>query len=227
MPVAPPTRLRKLIDLQAQTYARIGTAEADELMPAAETYDRWFRMEGLPAIEALLVIDKGRWTDKGGPGAIPAAGRIVEQGASKYLLQPVTDWTLEHFPGFWQAGHALWRLNREMIMLPNPRRTDILEAEGNQIAGYQRAEISAWQDHIARHRRHVERFVHAAMTQGWTTAQFLQNMTAPDGHVVGFRYGNSDLSWREHLRRYTVGRPRMMAAAAVEWRMRNTPGVKP
>jgi len=49
-------------------------------------------------------------------------------------------------------------------------------------------------------------------------------MTAPDGHVVGFRYGNADLSWSEHLRRFTVGRPHMMAAAAVEWRMKHAPG---
>lgn len=224
MPLAAPPRLRKLIELQARQYAAIGTAKAAELLPAADNYDTWFLEQAIPAIEALLVIERGKWTEKGGPGSIPAAGRIVEEGAARYLLQPVTDWTLQHFPEFWQAGFDLWRLNREMLLLPTPKRINILEPEAAQIAGYQRAELSAWQDHIARHRRHIERFVHAAGVQGWTRAEFIRNLTAPDGHIVGFRYGNADLSWREHLRRYTAGRPRMMAAAAVEWRMRNAPG---
>ena len=224
MPVVNRPRLKKLTDLMIRRYARIGAEEGPELMPAAENYDTWFRTQALPAIEALLVIERGRWTEKAGPGAIPAAGRIVEEGASKYLMQPVTDWTLQHFRTFWTDGYDLWRLNREMALLPTPKRINVTEPEGNQIAGYQRVELSAWQDHIVRHRRHVERMVHAACVQGWTTAQFLQNMTAPDGHVVGFRYGNADLSWSEHLRRFTVGRPRMMAAACVEWRMRNAPG---
>ncbi len=223
MPVVNRPRLKKLTDLMIRRYARIGDEEGPELMPAAENYDTWFRTQALPAIEALLIIERGKWTEKAGPGSIPAAGRIVEEGASKYLMQPVTDWTLQHFRTFWTDGYDLWRLNREMALLPTPRRIEMSAAEGLQIAGYQRAELSAWQDHIVRHRRHVERMVHAGCVQGWTTEQFVKNMTAVDGHVVGFRYGNADLSWREHLRRYTVGRPRMMAAACVEWRMRNAP----
>ncbi len=224
MPVAASPRLRKLVDLMLRQYARIGVEERAELMPAAENYDTWFRTQALPAIEALLIIERGKWTEKGGPEAIPRAGRIVEEGCARYLLKPVTDWTLQHFREFWTAGHSLWRLNREMMLLPTPKRIDLRREEADQIAGYKRAEISAWQDHAIRHRRHVERMVHAACVQGWTTAQFSQNMTAPDGRVVGFRYGNADLSWREHLRRFTVGRPHMMAAAAVEWRMRHAPG---
>lgn len=223
--IAAPARLRKLLDLMARIYDRIGRAEAGEILPgAAENYDVWFRTEGIAAIEATQAVAVGgRWTADSPPESIPAAGRLVEEAAARYILAPVTDWTLQHFPEFWRAGHALWRLNREVVMLPTPKRINLLEPEINAIADYQRAEISAWQDHIARHRRHVERFVHSARVQGWTREMFLANMTAPDGHTVGFRYGNADLSWYEHLRRYTVGRPHMMAAAAVEWRMKNAP----
>jgi len=222
--IAAPARMRKLVDLMIRRYARIGVAEADELLPVADAYDKVFRAEVVQAIEALLVIERGHWTEKAGPESIPKAGRLVEAVVGKALFGPVTDYTVRHFPEFWQAGYDLWRLNREIILLPTPRRIEMSAAEGLQVAGYQRAELSAWQDHIVRHRRHVERMVHAGCVQGWTTEQFVKNMTAVDGHVVGFRYGNADLSWREHLRRYTTGRPHMMAAAAVEWRMRHAPG---
>jgi hypothetical protein len=222
--IASRPRLKKLTDLLIRRYARIGVAEAAMLTPAADAYDKVFKAEVVPAIEALLMIERGHWTEKAGPSAIPAAGRIVEAAAGRVIFAPVTDYTVRYFPAFWQAGYDLWRINREMTLLPTPKRLDMTAAEGLQVAGYQRAELSAWQDHIVRHRRHVERFVHAAGVQGWTTAQFIHNMTAPDGHIVGFRYGNADLSWAEHLRRFTTGRPRMMAAACVEWRMRNAPG---
>lgn len=222
--IAPPTRMRKLVELLIRQYDKIGRAEMDELLPAAAAYDKAFRGEALPAILATLTIERGHWSEKSGPLVIPAAGRIVESLAGKALFQPVTEYTVQHFPEFWQAGFDLWRINREMAMLPTPRRIEMSAAESLQVAGYQRAELSAWQDHIARHRRHVERFVHAGCSQGWTTDQFLQNMTAQDGHIVGFRYGNSDISWHEHLRRFAVGRPHMLAAAAVEWRMRNAAG---
>lgn len=218
--IAVNTRLKKLTDLLIRQYLRIGVAEADELLPAADNYDTWFRTQALVAIERGLIVEKGHYTEKGGPNAITAAGRLVETAASKYILQPVTDWTLQHFVGFWREGYGLWRLNREMLLLPTPAKIITVKPEMDRIAGYQRAEISAWLGHIAKHRRHVERFVHAATVQGWTQQQFLENMTAPDGHIVGFRYGNADLSWHEHLRRYTVGRPHILAAAAVEWRMK-------
>lgn len=225
--VVSPRKLLKLADLMARAYARIGAAARAELLPAADNYDLWFTRDAVPQIERNIAVDVGgRWTEKAGPNAIPAAGRIVEEGCSKYIIQPVVDWTLEHFIEFWQEGYGLWRLNREMMLLPTPRRVVMTPAEGDAVAGYQRAEISAWQDHLARHRRHVERFVHAACVQGWTRDLFVRNMTAPDGHTVGFRYGNADLSWHEHIRRYVVGRPHMMAAAAVEWRMKNSPGAR-
>lgn len=222
--VAPPRRISALLALAERAYARVGASARGELLPAADNYDLWFTRDAVPAIERNVVVGLGgRWTEEGGPNAIPAAGRIVEEGCARYILRPVTDWTLEHFAEFWQAGYPIWRINRDMLRMPTPRRIDIAPAEADQIAGYQRAEISAWQDHAVRHRRHVERFVHAACVQGWTREQFLANMTAPDGHIVGFRYGNSDISWREHIRRYVTGRPRMLAAACVEWRMRHAP----
>lgn len=221
----PPTKLRKLLSLYSRLYLSVGMREAGEVMPAADNYDTWFRTEGVRAIEALVVVRRGRWTTEGSdPNAGVKAGRLVAEAAARFIVDPVTRWSVAHFPEFWRAGWQLWRLNREMFYLPTPRRVAFLEPEIAQVNGYTRGEVAAWQDHVERHRRHVERFVLAALTQGWTTEQFVANMTARDGHIVGFRYGNADLSWHEHLRRYTRGRARMLAQAALEWRTRNSRG---
>ncbi|MFO7957633.1 MAG: hypothetical protein R6X33_11110, partial [Candidatus Brocadiia bacterium] len=184
----------------------------------ADIYDEWFRDEFVPWLEGQITIRKGAWAlEEDSPGAVVAAGKRIQRVATQTLVGLVNEWSAQHFPEFYRVGLYLWEINQQIVGIdPDPVEAD--EDDANVVGATISSEVAAWQQHVAKHVRHVERLVDNGLKRGWTTEQFLDRMTAPDGHIVGFMYGNARLSWQEHLRRYAVGRPKVLAQTALERR---------
>ena len=211
----------KILDLLADyhdIYADVGTDVQGELTEAADIYAEWFLDKFIPWLESQIVISKGAWTlEADSPQVVVAAGKKVQQAAAQTLVSLVSEWSSTHFPDFYKAGLYLWQINQEMLDI-NPGPVEVTDDDANVVGATIASEVSAWQDHVNRHQRHVERLVDNGLRRGWTTDQFIERMTAPDGNIVGFMYGNARLSWHEHVRRYVVGRPRILAQTALERR---------
>lgn len=217
MPAASEEILSLLRDYH-DIYADVGQNVQDELMEAAEIYDEWFHDEFIPWLEGQITISKGAWVlEADSPATVVAAGKRIQRMATQTLVSLVSEWSAQHFPEFYQVGLYLWQINQEIVGI-DPDPVEATEDDANVVGATISSEVAAWQDHIARHVRHVERLVDNGLKRGWTTEQFVEHMTAPDGHIVGFMYGNARLSWHEHLRRYVVGRPKVLAQTALERR---------
>jgi len=222
-----PAKFLKLTRIYLDKYTAI-PEEADQsaLLAIAAEYDAWFRDMAVPYIESLLVIDGGVWQPN--PEAPAAAGRFIKDGAATIIVDGVSRWLTDdgdnandqpRIADYYIRGLELWRLNLEMQGQPFPRKLKLTDIDLAIIDSYYRAFVDTQQDHLARHERHMRRAVHTATMEGWTTERFLDSTTAPDGHIVGFRYGNASYSWHEHLRRFGKGKMRMMAQIAQQSRM--------
>ena len=219
MALPSPERVVKLTGIYLDRYESLARNAPREPMEAAALYDEWFRTTFRQSLESLLVIQGGKWTGaKDASAVIRQAGMLVENGVTQILGDVVAQWITENYPKFWQAGLELWRINKELQGINPPRTVKPTAREADQVQVLAASELATMQDHIARHRRQVERSVGAGIARGWTTDRFIQGMTAPDGHIVGFMYGNSRYSWYEHIRRMIVGRSRMVAQSANEYR---------
>jgi hypothetical protein len=219
MPMPKPDRVVKLVNIYLDRYESVSKTAPKEPMNAAEVYDSWFNGIFRVSLESLLVIKGGQWTAaKEAAGIIRQAGLVVSSGASEILGLVVSDWVTENYPKFWRRGLDLWSLNMEIAGKNPPRSIVITPAEIDQATLLATTEIATMQDHIIRHRRHIERMVGAGIARRWTTERFMQACTCPDGHIIGYSYGNSRYSWYEHMRRMVVGRSRMIAQSANEFR---------
>lgn len=222
-----PTRLLKLTRIYLDRYTAIPSpADMEALLYLSDLYDGWFRDTAVPYIESLLTITGGVWQPA--PDVPAAAGRFIKDGCARIIIDGVSRWLTEdgdnandlpRIADYFLQGLDMWRLNLEAMGRPFPRTLKLTPAELDVIQGYLAAFVSTKQDHLARHGRHMRRAVHTAMMEGWTTERFLTAVTAPDGHIVGFRYGNASYSWYEHLRRFSRGKMRMMAQIAQQGRM--------
>jgi len=214
-----PDRIVKLTGIYLNRYESIPGSAPKEPLIAADSYDKWFNGMFRQSLESLLVIKGGRWAGaKEAAGIIRQSGLIVENGAAEILGLAVSDWVTANYPKFWLQGLELWKINKEMQGINPPRKVAVTVQESDHVVMLATTEIATMQDHLARHRRHIERMVGAGIARQWTTDRFMQAMTCPDGHIVGFSYGNSRYSWYEHMRRMIVGRSRMVAQSANEYR---------
>ena len=212
--------IRKMVRQYCDTYYDIGKPDQDILLSIADIYDTRFVDEFIPWLETRLTIQSGVWqlTDNSTDVIVEAGRQVVKLGADS-IIRLVTDWSLEHFPEYWLEGIDLVRLNQKILGASQLDKRNFKAGEPEYISTVIRSEISAWQDHLQRHRRQIERNVQQGMSREWTTERFLEVCTCPDGHIIGFMYGNARLSWREHLRRYGKSRPRIMAQTVLERRL--------
>ena len=214
-----PDKVVKLAGIYLDRYESIPDRASKKPLEMAEIYDGWFNGIFRQSLESILIIKGGRWAGaKEAAGIIRQVGLIVENGIAEILGLAVSDWVTENYPKFWMDGLGLWKINRELEGFNPPRKVEMTPQEVDHVTMLATTEIATMQDHIARHRRHVERMVGAGIARQWTTDRFMQSMTSPDGHIVGFSYGNSRYSWHEHMRRMVVGRSRMVAQSANEYR---------
>jgi len=212
--------IRKMVQEYLDTYYEIGKADQKALLSIADIYDTRFIDEFIPWLESRLTIAGEVWqlTDNSTDVIVEAGRQVVKLGADS-LIRLVSDWSIEHFPEYWIKGIDLVRLNQKILGADRLDKRKMKKGEPEYISTVIRSEISAWQDHLQRHRRQIERNVQQGMARGWTTQRFLEVCTCPDGHIIGFMYGNARLSWREHLRRYGKSRPRIMAQTVLERRL--------
>jgi hypothetical protein len=224
----PSPRTPVLVRIYLDRYLRVGEKDRAELLETAAVYDRWFIGEFVPWLEKQLTVKAGAWQqDDLALAAIPAAALRIKDAATTMLLRPAVEWMAVHFRDYWREGWELWRLNRDIANLPTPRRLTMTQAEASQIASYVQRELDAWTTHVDRHTRQVTRAIGQACSMNRTTADFITACTSPDGHVIGFPQGASRYSWHEQIRRFVVGRPRLLAQAAVEYRAARMPEWRP
>ena len=206
----------RLVPEYLDLYYSIGVDEREALLEVADIFDQRFINEFIPYLEGMLTVSRNIWQMDNATDIIVKSGRKAKELGSQ-IVDLVTTWTTDNFPVFYKQGLELWNINLRMLD-ELPHRVKLEKSEPDLIASIIRAEVSAWQDHLVRHVRQVERYVQTGMSRGWTTERFVDQMTCPDGHILGFLYGNSRLSWYEHLRRFGKARPRSMAQTALERR---------
>ena len=220
-------KLTKLTRIYIERYNAIPEpSDLDALLSLADAYDGWFLRTAIPHLESLLTIDKGLWQID--PAVPQQFARFIEDACARIVIDGVSQWLTDdganqndmpRIADYFLRGLDLWRLNLEMLDKPAPRKLKMTDEEIATVQLYNGVFMDTHQDHLARHIRHVRRAVNTAMSEGWTTDKFREAMTAPDGHIVGFMYGNSRLSWYEHLRRFGKGKMRMLAQIAQQGRM--------
>ena len=221
-------RLDKLVKLQniyLSRYLPTGEADLPELLKLSDEYDIWFMDKYVPFLESQLTISKNVWQSSPDSASITTTtGRFLKNGCARIIVDGVNRWLMTPLDKpkiivYYRQGVDLWKLNREALGMTYPRKTKLDNRDSNLIQNYLGIFNETWQNHLNKHIRTVNRFVNTGQLHGWTTQQFIENCTCPDGHIIGFRYGNSRYSWAEHLRRFGVARSRIMAQVAQAERM--------
>ncbi|MCK5019734.1 MAG: hypothetical protein KAS32_21930, partial [Candidatus Peribacteraceae bacterium] len=179
----------------------------------------------IPFLESQLNINRNVWQkSKASPTITITAGRYLQNGCAQIIVNGVNQWLTQpqddsRMVKFYESGLDLWRLNREILGLKFPRKVKITNDDVAIIMIYLSTFNETWQNHLNKHVRTINRFVDTGQLEGWTTQQFIDNCVCPDGFIIGFRYGNARYSWHEHLRRFGVARPKIVAQAAQAERM--------
>ena len=215
-------KLVKLQNIYLDRYLKVGKAELPDLLKIADDYDEWFLNDYVSFLESRLNINRNIWQLTPDSATVTTtAGRLLQSGCARIIVNGVNLWltTDNRIIEFYRSGVDLWKLNREMLGLKFPRKTKLDKRDGIVIQNYLDIFNDTWQNHLNKHIRTVNRFVNTGQLTGWTTQQFIDNCMCPDGHVIGFRYGNAKYSWSEHLRRFGKARSRIMAQAGQAERM--------
>lgn len=218
-------KLIKLQHIYLKRYNAIGASELPTLLNLADAFDTFFLNDYIPFLESQLTIAGGVWQPVPNSAVITiTAGRYLKNATARIIVDGVNRWLMEpedkpRIIEFYRSGVDLWRLNREMLELKYPRKIKLDKKDSILIKQYAGIFNGTWQNHLNKHIRTINRFVDTGQMNGWTTQQFIDNCTCPDGHIIGFRYGNARYSWAEHLRRFGVARPKILAQAAQAERM--------
>jgi len=212
-------KLTELVARYERLYLASGQDQKDELLALGEAYDRWLVKEFLPEFAKMASWKGGRLVaDKDSVSVINRAVGRIRARASAIVTLPAAAWTREHFLAFYVLGLKLYGLNQQMNDLVAPAsikpRPDDRAVVKTTIA----AESYTWQENLGHHVREMARKLQNAMFTGATLEELGAQLTCPDGHILGLRYGNSRVSWFEVLRRYAVNRPRTLAAMALRRR---------
>ena len=134
MALPSPKRVIKLTGLYLKKYQQAVDLAGEEPLEAAEIYDGWFRSTFRQTLEALLVIEGGKWVGaKEAPAIIRQAGLVAENGAAELLGSVVTEWTAEYYPQFWQVGLEMWKINKELQGLNPPRKVKPTSQEADHV----------------------------------------------------------------------------------------------
>lgn len=192
-------------------YKSLSMIYADELKDVAPAYDKWFLGEFSEIVRTQCNFNG----EKFAPTPPDIINRLVKLPVAKcneIIFPPIANYMGEHFLEFYEIGLELSELNAKM-----DNRTINLELKEEDKISVQMlvsTELKVWQNHITKHFRQVERELTGAMQAGTTMDAFLVRMVCPDGHIFSYPYGNSRISWGEHIRRFLAGRPQMVASTA-------------
>lgn len=221
---------QKLVQRYMALYLKAGQDEKSALLALGDDYDRWMVKEFLPAFGKMASFKAGRLVaDADSTAVIQRALKLVAANATVLVVAPATTWTKEYFPRFYTAGLRLYGLNQQINDLPAPRSMALRADDRAVIKTVIAAEEYTWRENLGHHVREMARKLQNAIFTGATLDELGAQLTCPDTHILGIRYGNSRVSWWEVLRRYGVNRPRTLAAMAlrrraVEYARSITPG---
>jgi len=206
------SQMLKLAKDFSDVYYNLPNYKADKMYKAVMAYDRWF-IKDMPEIAYKTLRFKGGVLSPLTPmDDIQALCNLMARKSRDMLLPAITDWTYDYFDDFYRKGIELAQLNGELEGKTIPSNLTKEDKAIIEITITQ--EIDVWKGHFQKHYRQVERELIGAIQMGKDFDFFLARMTAPDAHIVGFPYGNSRYSWYEHVRRYAIGRPKMVATIA-------------
>ncbi len=212
-------KLLELVARYERVYLAAGEGQKDELLAFAEGYDRWMVKEFLPAFAKMATWKGGRLVaDKDSVSVINRATGLVASKVIERVTAPAAAWTVEHFAAFYVIGLRLFGLNQQMNDLVAPSSLKLRPDDKAVVKTAIAAETYTWKENLGHHTREVARKLQNAMFTGATIEELGAQLTCPDGHILGLRYGNSRVSWYEVLRRYAVNRPRTLAAMALRRR---------
>ena len=209
-------KILKLTREYLDTY-RVDEADVDVLVEIGEVFDKRFASELVPFIEKQITISKGAWQLPDDAGAIRTAVERKAKEIGSQIVDIVTTWVTEQFPKYYKRGLELWRINQEMLGIV-PKDLKLTKEDSKLIGALMSREIGTWKDHLYRHGIQVGRYVFDGLNRGWTTERFIEAMTSPDGHIVGYLYSDSRISWYEHLKRFAKGRQKVLMQTALERR---------
>lgn len=206
-------RIRKL----HVAYMALEEYDTTTVYKAVKDYDRYF-LEDVPAlISRAFSFDGERFSGKDEPDKVIGTSRVVAGYARELLGPAVAKWVTDNFDNFYGVGvdqaAAMADLEGRKV------QTYLDERDINSIELQVRQELDIWKGHWVKHERQVERELVGMVLARGTVEGFIGRMVALDGHVVGFPYGNSRYSWYEHVRRMVTGRPKQVAAVAMQSRL--------
>ncbi len=192
-------------------YRGLSMAYEDELKDVAGIYDKWFLGEFSDAVRTQCNFNGKKFAPTP-PEVINILVKLPVAKCNEVIFPPIAQYMGEHFLEFYETGLELSKLNAKMDN--RTINTDLKEEDKISVQMLVSTELKVWQNHISKHFRQVERELTGAMQAGTTMDAFLLRMVCPDGHVFSYPYGNSRISWGEHIRRFLAGRPQMVASTA-------------
>lgn len=197
-------------------YKKLYKPFESKLSGVAEEYDRWFLNEFADMVKTDCTFKKGKFQ----PVESSVLNNLVQiavKKATEIIYPPVSAYMLEYFDDFYRDGLELARINGEM----DGKKIDTALTKDDKLSIELMVdtELTVWKTHIEKHKRQLDRELKGAVIASMTLDSFLLRMVARDTHVVAYPYGNSRLSWSEHIRRFLACRPRMCATTAQMRRM--------
>lgn len=212
-------KIQKAAKEYLNIYLALENFKAKPLYKAVDEFDKWFIKEMPIMAYKMLQFNGDALSIKTSPDDVIKLTEIITKQAKDTLLPVIISWTYDYFDDFYKAGIDLANVNLSLIKNSTPVKFD--EDDKLMIENLCRQEINVWKNHFSKMTRQTQRELWGAIYTGKTFDFFLARMTTPDLHIVGFSYGNSRYSWYEHIKRYAVGRPKMIAATAQKRKMSN------
>ena len=192
-------------------YRKLKFAHKSELNGIAEEFDKWFNGEFKNSVSRQCSFNGDRFAMT--PPEI-VDGLVAESVAKcREIIYPaILSYMSAHFVQFYRDGLLMAKANADMEN--NTVDLKLSEDDKGSIKLMYSTESKVWQSHIEKHRRQLDRELTGAIQASSKLSSFMSVMTAPDSHIVAYPYGNSRISWSEHIRRFLAGRPRMVATTA-------------
>jgi len=200
-----------------RAYVALEESDSAPVYKAVDSYDRWFIADIPALVSKAFSFDGDRFSGKDEPDRVVQVSRETASYAREFLSPAITVWVTEHFDDFYVRGVDMAVQNGLIEGRTVQKHLD--ERDVNSIELQVRQELDVWKGHWVKHERQVERELVGVVLARGTVEQFQTRMIARDAHVVGFPYGNSRLSWHEHVRRMMTGRPKQVAAVAMQSRL--------
>lgn len=192
-------------------YKRLKFAYKADLAGVADEFDAWFNSEFRESVAKQCAFTGSRFAMTA-PGIVDDLVDESVQKAYAVIYPKILGYMSAHFAEFYLEGLRMAEANAAMEGLTVD--ISLSDEDKGSIELMYSTEAKVWKSHIEKHRRQLDRELTGAIQARSTLDEFMDRMTAPDGHAVAYPYGNSRISWSEHIRRFLAGRPRMVATTA-------------